>query len=340
MGLLHYLWSRTAASNATADAQINWAEGMAPSAVNDSARAMMASLAGYRDDISGAIATGGTSTAYTVTSYQVFDTLAHMNGHVIAFTPHTTNGATVTLNVDGLGAKPLRSSTGVELVAGVLVAGTPYTALYNNSDAVWYLHNFYVNPYVVPIGGMIDYTASTAPNSAFVLPYGQAISRTTYSAYFALVSTTYGVGDGSTTFNVPDLRGRLIAGKDDMGGSAASRLTSTSISGGATTLGAVGGGETATLAANQIPTLTGISGTNSISVTSTNYLLGNTTTNSGSAVGGGTQLTASDVGSGAVIIRQPSSGSNVITVGYTNASQSNVPLTQPTIILNKILRII
>ena len=48
MALLHYLWSRTAASNSTADSNVNWAEGQAPSSVNDSARAMMASLAGYR----------------------------------------------------------------------------------------------------------------------------------------------------------------------------------------------------------------------------------------------------------------------------------------------------
>src|SRR5712691_11438729 len=93
-------WSRTASSNATADGSINWAEGQAPSTVNDSARAMMAAAAKYRDDVSGAIATGGTSTAYTVTSYQSFDTLGHMDGAMIAFTPHTTSGATVTLNVD------------------------------------------------------------------------------------------------------------------------------------------------------------------------------------------------------------------------------------------------
>jgi hypothetical protein len=71
---------------------------------------MMASLAGFRDDIAGAIVTTNTSTAYNLTSYQIFDTLAHMNGQMIAFTPHATNGATVTLNVDGLGAKPLRSA--------------------------------------------------------------------------------------------------------------------------------------------------------------------------------------------------------------------------------------
>jgi hypothetical protein len=86
-------WSRTAGTNATADGSINWAEGQSPSSVNDSARAMMAAAAKYRDDIAGAIITGGTSTAYTVASYQVFDTLAHLDGAMIAFAPHTTSGA-------------------------------------------------------------------------------------------------------------------------------------------------------------------------------------------------------------------------------------------------------
>lgn len=251
MALPFYNWSRTAASNSTADATVNWAEGMAPSAVNDSARAMMASTAGFRDDIAGAIATGGTSTAYTVATYQVFDTLAHLSGQVVAFTPHATNGATVTLNVDGLGAKPLRSAPSVELPAGVLVQGTPYVALYNNSDQAFYLQGFYSNPYTVPIGAVIDFFGTSAPNSSFVLPYGQAISRTTYSALFAIFSTTFGSGDGSTTFNVPDLRGRVVAGADNMGGSAAGRLTDAVA--GIDVLGDAGGAQSHTLTTTEIP---------------------------------------------------------------------------------------
>src|SRR5947207_15867764 len=103
-----FKWSKTAASNATADSTINWAEGQAPSAVNDSARAEMAAVAKWRDDISGTLTTGGTSTAYTLTTNSGFDSLANMSGAMITFVPHVTNGATVTLNVDGLGAKPLR----------------------------------------------------------------------------------------------------------------------------------------------------------------------------------------------------------------------------------------
>ncbi len=326
MALPFYNWSRTAASNSTADSTVNWAEGQPPSSVNDSARAMMASTAAFRDDIAGAIVTGGTSTAYTVTSYQVFDTLAHMANQVIAFTPHATNGATVTINVDGLGAKPLRSSPSVELPAGTLVLGTPYTARYNNSDAVWYLHNFYVNPYAIPIGGMIDYTAATAPNSAFVFPSGQAISRTTYSAYFALVSTLYGVGDGSTTFNVPDLRGRVTAGKDDMNGSSANRLTAADDGLNGDTLGAAGGGETQTLVTGNLP-----------AYTPTGAVTENVVGISLATLGSGASYQLLTPGTG-------NQGDFVTGSTFTGDAQGGTStafgVVQPTFIVNKILRII
>src|SRR5712691_8358431 len=213
----------------------------------------MAAVAKFRDDIAGAITTGGSSTAYTVTSSQGFNSLANMSGKMIAFVPHTTNGATVTLNVDGLGAKPLRSAPSVELLAGVLVQGTPYVATYYNATAEWLLHGFYGNPYNVPLGGRSEFTGTTAPNSSFVLPFGQAISRTTYAAYFSMVGTTYGAGDGSTTFNVIDKRGRVSAGKDDMGGSAASRITTAGSSVDGATLGASGGAQNVTLARANLP---------------------------------------------------------------------------------------
>ena len=92
----------------------------------------------------------------------------------------------------------------------------------------------------IPIGGMIPYGGTTAPNG-WLLCYGQQVSRTTYAALFAVIGTAYGVGDASTTFNVPDKRGRVSVGKDDMGGTPANRVTNavSGISG--TTLGAAGG---------------------------------------------------------------------------------------------------
>jgi microcystin-dependent protein len=62
-----------------------------------------------------------------------------------------------------------------------------------------------------------------------------------------VVSTTYGAGDGSTTFGLPDLRGRVVAGQDDMGGSSANRLTGLSGGVDGDVLGAAGGAETHTL---------------------------------------------------------------------------------------------
>lgn len=332
MALLHYLWSRTASNNATADSNVNWAEGQAPSSVNDSARAMMASAAGFRDDISGAIATGGTSTAYTVTSYQVFSSLANMSGHMVAFTPHTTNGATVTLNVDGLGAKPLRTSTGVELLAGMLIAGTPYTATYNNSAEVWYLHSFYGNPYNIPLGGGIDYWGTTAPNSSFVFPYGQAISRTTYSTLFSMFSTTYGAGDGTTTFNIPDLRGRVTAKKDDMGGSSANRLTDADDGLNGDTLGDTGGGETQVLVTDNLPPY---SPAGSVNVTSTPT----------DVVRWGGNLLVNGTGSSYVPSADNMTRSSIASTGtLTGTAQGGTStafgVVQPTIICNYILRVI
>ncbi|BAO20617.1 putative tail collar domain-containing protein [Pseudomonas phage PPpW-3] len=86
-----------------------------------------------------------------------------------------------------------------------------------------------------------------------MLCYGQAVSRTTYAGLFAVIGITYGAGDGSTTFNLPDLRGRVPAGVDNMGGTAAGRLTTAAGGVNAAVLGAVGGASTHTLTAAQMP---------------------------------------------------------------------------------------
>lgn len=104
----------------------------------------------------------------------------------------------------------------------------------------------------VPVGATIPYSGTSAP-TGWLLCDGAAISRTTYSALFAVIGTTYGVGDGSTTFNIPDLRGRVVAGQDDMGGTSADRLTNQTGGLDGDTLGATGGSETHTLTEAQMP---------------------------------------------------------------------------------------
>lgn len=100
-------------------------------------------------------------------------------------------------------------------------------------------------------GVVIPYAGSSAP-TGWLLCYGQAVSRTTYADLFAITSTTYGVGDGSTTFNLPDMRGNMPLGKDDMGGVSRDRVTHAN----ADTLGGEEGAETHTLVTGEIPSHT------------------------------------------------------------------------------------
>jgi len=92
----------------------------------------------------------------------------------------------------------------------------------------------------MPAGALVPYAGASAP-TGWLLCAGQAVSRTTFATLFAAVGTTYGSGDGSTTFNLPDLRGRSIFGRDDMNGTAANRITNAVSGITATTLGAAGG---------------------------------------------------------------------------------------------------
>jgi len=90
----------------------------------------------------------------------------------------------------------------------------------------------------IPTGCIVPWSDTSLP-TGFLECNGQAVSRSTYSALFAIVSTTYGSGNGSTTFNVPDLKDKVSLGRSN---SAA--LAST---GGANTVAATGnvGGSTA-----------------------------------------------------------------------------------------------
>jgi len=335
-----YRWSQTTSLDATADPTINWSEGQAPSSINDSARAMMAATAKYRDDIAGAIVTGGTGVTYTVTSYQVFDSLANMNGKMIAFTPHTTNTQTQAfLNVDGLGAKTIRSATGVDIPAGTLIQGTPYTATYRNSDGVFYLHGFYGDPYSIPLGATIEYWAGSTPNSSFAFPYGQAISRTTYATLFALLGLNYGSGDGSTTFNLPDLRGRVTACPDNMGGADANRLTaSSSIAGQRNGIGGTGGEAAHAITVSEMP-----AHSHSVNLSDPGHSHSVNGPPNVWYAGGGVNIGGSPNSSflnyGAAITVNGSTTGIAISIN-SNGGGAAANVVQPTILCNRIMRII
>lgn len=179
---------------------------------------------------------------------------------------------------------------------------------------------------LMPPGVTVPYAGTAAP-TGWLFCFGQAVSRTTYAALFAALSTTYGVGDGSTTFNLPDLRGRVIAGKDDMGGSSANRLTSP-ING--DNLGAAGGAESHTLVSGEMP-----SHSHTATVTDThshNIQTYNSPGGTPGVVGNSTGVansvqTTTGTASGSITVANTSTGGG--------GAHNNM---QPTIILNYIIK--
>jgi len=91
--------------------------------------------------------------------------------------------------------------------------------------------SFTALPQAVPTGSVHMMATTTAP-SGYLKCNGAAISRTTYAALFAIIGTTHGAGDGSSTFNVPELRGEFVRGWDDGRGVDSSRNFGTSQSDG------------------------------------------------------------------------------------------------------------
>ena len=94
-----------------------------------------------------------------------------------------------------------------------------------------------LNMMVCPTGAVIPFAGNTSPSN-WLLCDGSAVSRTTYSDLYAIIGVLYGTGDGTTTFNIPNMTGRLPVGKD---GSTFS------------TVGTIGGEETHTLSITEMP---------------------------------------------------------------------------------------
>lgn len=117
----------------------------------------------------------------------------------------------------------------------------------------------------VPIGSMMDFGGATAP-TGWLMCFGQAVSRTAYALLFATIGIAYGPGDGSSTFNLPDFRGRASIGADNMGGTPANRVTQAVSGVLATEVGQAGGDQK-----SQTDTLTA---TTSVNVSDPGHLHG------------------------------------------------------------------
>ena len=121
-------------------------------------------------------------------------------------------------------AAPLLSHISGMLVYNTATAGTypnnVIPGLYTNDGAQWI---FIQTPEQSVSVGTVYYRASNTVPSGYLECNGAAVSRTTYAALFSVIGTTYGAGNGTTTFNLPDLRGEFIRGWDNGRGTDSGR---------------------------------------------------------------------------------------------------------------------
>lgn len=246
-GLIDF--SVDAISNDLGAPPINFQEGQPAATVNNSARALMAALACWRDDNLGSlVASRGAGDVYALTTNQVVSTGTAdapgtaTRGHSLAFTVDVVNQGPAQLAPDGCPAKPLRRQLGRELGPGDLSPGIIYRAAFVPTLGAYLL----LSPELAAPGAY-RWQAAAAIAPGWLVPDGSAISRTAYSALFAAIGTTYGAGDGSTTFNLPNLTGRTLFAQDAAG------AVLTAAGGLAGTLGSVGGAAGVVLTAAHLP---------------------------------------------------------------------------------------
>lgn len=179
-------WSTTAASNATADSNINYAEGQTPASLNNSARADMAAVKGFANQISGAKTTGGSANAQTLTSDSVAAiSTAYAAGMIFCVKAGYTNSTTTpTFNVDGVGAKTIKKGGAqAALAAGDITAGGIYWIAYEASGDCFLL----LNPDSGPVSAQpLDATLTAL--AALSYTSGTLIIRETTADTFELVS--------------------------------------------------------------------------------------------------------------------------------------------------------
>jgi len=133
------------------------------------------------------------------------------------------NTGDMTLNVDGVGIKDLVNSAGSEISPGQLVSGVIISFNFNEATDRFELVS---SQTTIPAGLPSAWPGATAPEG-YVLGDGasyNSVSDTSFADLFAVLGITYG-GTGASNFNVPDYRGAVIIGLDNMGGTSAGRIT-------------------------------------------------------------------------------------------------------------------
>lgn len=290
-------------------------EGMAPSGVNNVLRAHQGAIKRWYG-WSVPRLTGGSAAAYTLAYAVTPSALVDGMTHLVQF--HAGNVAGATLAVHALGALPLTyHAAGQWRPVPPLLwsADEIFRVAYHAASGSYRLLHLRNRTGEIQLHG-----SATAPAGALSCG-GQAVSRSLYAGLFAALGTTYGPGDGTTTFNLPDLRDRVAIGKGDMGGVAASRLTNAVSGIDSALLGAAGG-----IQANTVTTyVTGTaSGTLPLSIGTAIDPMPTPVTG-----GDGRAVTATHYHTGSA------SGTLAVAASGTSAAFSTV---QPGLVLNYVIR--
>jgi microcystin-dependent protein len=167
----------------------------------------------------------------------------------------------VTIAADGTVTKSGLAGTIYDAAVAVLAAKVPAVAIPTGPNGVPIKTGIAdvcntvapgVSAVVVPLGSTVGWPLNTNPSDTnWLICDGKAISRATYATLFALVGTTWGAGDGSTTFNLPDFRGRV-----PLGGNNASLPNAKNGSYATRNLAATGGEESHVLITAELPSHT------------------------------------------------------------------------------------
>lgn len=233
-------WDVAPSGKDVSDPPILFNEGQPAKTINDAARAMMASMKLWMLDNSGVNQAYG-SDAYTVLTQQGVSAKAAAQAHTLKFRTTTTNLNPCTLAADGNTPKPWLRSDGTQFGPGDIYP-TVWSVVYDPDAGVYRT----LSPTTEPAGKIAAFGGPNVP-SGWEICDGRPVSRASYAALFAAISSLWGVGDGFQTFNLPDLRGRTLFGANR----GLNLLTS---AGGLVgSLGYVGGAETVAMLATQMP---------------------------------------------------------------------------------------
>lgn len=260
---------------------------------------------------------GGTNNAQTIT---IANYTSHTAGVVLRFIPGSANTGPATINVSGLGAVAIQrpSSIGNVALSGGELQASELTCITYNGTA----YQLACNVDMTPIGRTVEYRGAALPRGTLIED-GSAVSRTTYAPLFSVIGTTYGVGDGSTTFNLPLSNGSVFAALDNQGVTTSNRITSAGSGCNATAVGFCGL-QSHTVVTPNLPPYTPV-----VTSATTQIPVYNNTNTSGSTVPNAIALANSGNASAGLYNPTVSGGGTVVVMQAQGGTSTPIPNLNP-----------